>query len=152
MPSIWEGSDIILLAQQVGRPTFSMVVTPDIHKVADLKGKKVAFQKASSSHLLTVRALAVDATVRTQFCEPIGHVQVSDSNRLEPGAGHVDWPLFCATLRSIGYAGDIAVESRLSGPAERALPGLIRQIAALLDELGLAEERISFRMSGCENW
>jgi sulfite reductase (ferredoxin) len=35
--------------------------------------------------------------------------------------------------------------------AERALPGLIRQIAALLDELGLAEERISFRMSGCPN-
>ena len=35
--------------------------------------------------------------------------------------------------------------------AERVLPGLIRQIAALLDELGLAEERISFRMSGCPN-
>ena len=35
--------------------------------------------------------------------------------------------------------------------AERALPGLIRQIAALLDDLGLADERISFRMSGCPN-
>jgi sulfite reductase (ferredoxin) len=35
--------------------------------------------------------------------------------------------------------------------AERALPGLIRQIAGLLNELGLAEERISFRMSGCPN-
>jgi sulfite reductase (ferredoxin) len=35
--------------------------------------------------------------------------------------------------------------------AERALPGLIRQIAAILDEIGLAEERISFRMSGCPN-
>jgi sulfite reductase (ferredoxin) len=35
--------------------------------------------------------------------------------------------------------------------AERALPGLIRQIAAVLQELGLAEERISFRMSGCPN-
>jgi sulfite reductase (ferredoxin) len=35
--------------------------------------------------------------------------------------------------------------------AERALPGLIRQITTLLDELGLAEERISFRMSGCPN-
>ena len=35
--------------------------------------------------------------------------------------------------------------------AERVLPGLIRQIAAMLDELGLAEERISFRMSGCPN-
>src|SRR5687767_15990809 len=27
MPAIWEGTDIILLAQQVGRPTFSLVVT-----------------------------------------------------------------------------------------------------------------------------
>ncbi len=35
--------------------------------------------------------------------------------------------------------------------AERALPGLIRQLAGLLDELGLADERISFRMSGCPN-
>lgn len=35
--------------------------------------------------------------------------------------------------------------------AERALPGLIRQIAALLEDLGLGEERISFRMSGCPN-
>jgi sulfite reductase (ferredoxin) len=35
--------------------------------------------------------------------------------------------------------------------AERAMPGLVRQIAALLRELGLAEERISFRMSGCPN-
>jgi len=35
--------------------------------------------------------------------------------------------------------------------AERALPGLIRKLAALLDELGLGDERISFRMSGCPN-
>jgi sulfite reductase (ferredoxin) len=35
--------------------------------------------------------------------------------------------------------------------AERALPGLIRKLATLLDEVGLADERISFRMSGCPN-
>jgi len=35
--------------------------------------------------------------------------------------------------------------------AERALPSLIRQIASMLDELGLGHERISFRMSGCPN-
>jgi sulfite reductase (ferredoxin) len=35
--------------------------------------------------------------------------------------------------------------------AERALPGLIRQLAAMLHELGLEDERISFRMSGCPN-
>ncbi|MFG1905624.1 sugar phosphate isomerase/epimerase family protein [Kribbella sp. NPDC048928] len=52
----------------------------------------------------------------------LGHVQASDSNRLEPGAGHVDWALFGATLRSIGYDGTIAVESRLSGEAAAVLP------------------------------
>ncbi|HEY8864182.1 MAG TPA: NADPH-dependent assimilatory sulfite reductase hemoprotein subunit [Candidatus Dormibacteraeota bacterium] len=35
--------------------------------------------------------------------------------------------------------------------AERALPGLIRKLATLLDAVGLADERISFRMSGCPN-
>ncbi|MFH5821076.1 sugar phosphate isomerase/epimerase family protein [Georgenia sp. AZ-5] len=52
----------------------------------------------------------------------LGHVQASDSNRLEPGAGHVDFvPLFAA-LRETGYAGDVAVESWLSGPAGSVLP------------------------------
>jgi sulfite reductase (ferredoxin) len=35
--------------------------------------------------------------------------------------------------------------------AERALPGLIREITVMLAEVGLAQERISFRMSGCPN-
>jgi len=35
--------------------------------------------------------------------------------------------------------------------AERAMPSLVRKLSALLDELGLGEERISFRMSGCPN-
>ncbi|MGO4246064.1 sugar phosphate isomerase/epimerase family protein [Paenarthrobacter sp. RAF54_2] len=52
----------------------------------------------------------------------IGHIQASDSNRLEPGAGNVDWALFGATLKSIGYQGTVAIESRLSGPAEDVLP------------------------------
>jgi sugar phosphate isomerase/epimerase len=52
----------------------------------------------------------------------IGHLQASDSNRLEPGAGHIDWALFGATVRAIGYEGPIAVESRLSGEAQEVLP------------------------------
>jgi sugar phosphate isomerase/epimerase len=64
-----------------------------------------------------------DLAVALQDAAPLlGHVQASDSNRLEPGAGHVDWALFGATLRSIGYNGTIAIESRLSGPAAEALP------------------------------
>jgi sugar phosphate isomerase/epimerase len=52
----------------------------------------------------------------------IGHIQASDSNRLEPGAGNIDWALFGATLKSIGYQGTVALESRLSGPAGEVLP------------------------------
>jgi sugar phosphate isomerase/epimerase len=54
----------------------------------------------------------------------IGHLQASDSNRLEPGAGHVDWPLFGATVAAIGYDGPIAVESRTSGPVADAMPAV----------------------------
>ncbi len=35
--------------------------------------------------------------------------------------------------------------------SERALPSVIRQIHAVLDELGLAGERLSVRMTGCPN-
>jgi sugar phosphate isomerase/epimerase len=50
------------------------------------------------------------------------HVQVSDSNRLEPGAGHLDWSRFLGALTRIGYTGDLAGEFRLSGPADQVLP------------------------------
>jgi NitT/TauT family transport system substrate-binding protein len=49
MPAIWEGTDIILLAQQVGRPTFSLVVRPEIQKVSDLKGKKLGVSFGGST-------------------------------------------------------------------------------------------------------
>ena len=49
-------------------------------------------------------------------------LRVSDSNRLEPGAGHVDWAAICASVKAIGYDGPLALESRLSGPAEEVLP------------------------------
>jgi len=58
----------------------------------------------------------------------IGHFQVSDSNRLEPGAGHIDWALIGATVKALEYTGPIAVESRLSGPADQVLP----QVTTLL--------------------
>lgn len=52
----------------------------------------------------------------------LGHVQVSDSNRLEPGAGHVQFAALFAALREVGYSGMLALESRLSGPADEVLP------------------------------
>ena len=52
----------------------------------------------------------------------LGHVQLSDSNRLEPGAGHLDWPALFRDLAEIGYDGVVAFECRLSGDAADVLP------------------------------
>lgn len=58
----------------------------------------------------------------------IGHVQLGDTNRLEPGAGHLDWCAFLDALADIGYDGWLAMECRLSGPPAQVLP----RVSALL--------------------
>ncbi|WP_351235253.1 sugar phosphate isomerase/epimerase family protein [Streptomyces sp. NPDC002133] len=63
----------------------------------------------------------------------IGHAQVSDSNRFQPGAGHLDWPAWLAALEAIGYDGYLAAECRLTGdPVEavRSIPGFLRRSGA----------------------
>jgi sugar phosphate isomerase/epimerase len=58
------------------------------------------------------------------------HVQVADSNRLEPGAGHYNWRATLGALTEIGYEGWLVLECRhLSGPPSAALmpvPGVLR--------------------------
>ncbi|HJY24920.1 MAG TPA: sugar phosphate isomerase/epimerase family protein [Actinomycetes bacterium] len=58
----------------------------------------------------------------------LGHVQVSDSNRLEPGAGHIDWSTMLAALDAASYTGWLAFEGRLSGPAELVLPATVSRL------------------------
>jgi len=60
----------------------------------------------------------------------LGHVQVSDSNRFQPGAGHLDWAVLLGTLDAIGYDGYLALECRLRGEpaaAVAAVPGFLRR-------------------------
>jgi sugar phosphate isomerase/epimerase len=61
----------------------------------------------------------------------IRHVQVSDSNRLEPGAGHIDWSATLATLWAIGYTDELAYECRLSGDVDDVLPVSTRRMRQL---------------------
>jgi sugar phosphate isomerase/epimerase len=68
------------------------------------------------------------AAALVEAAQWIGHVQLSDSNRLEPGAGHIDWSLTLGTLDAIDYQGTLAFECRLSGPATEVLP---RSVAKL---------------------
>jgi sugar phosphate isomerase/epimerase len=50
------------------------------------------------------------------------HVQVSDSNRLEAGAGHLDWSAVLGALAAAGFDRPLAFECRLSGDAHAVLP------------------------------
>jgi sugar phosphate isomerase/epimerase len=63
----------------------------------------------------------------------IGHAQVSDSNRLQPGAGHLDWPAWLGALHAAGYGGYLAAECRLTGDpleAVRSIPGFLHRAGA----------------------
>jgi sugar phosphate isomerase/epimerase len=61
----------------------------------------------------------------------LGHVHLADSNRLEPGAGHLDlFPIFRA-LKDVGFASYCALECTLSGEPSTILPRVTRHLRAL---------------------
>ena len=51
----------------------------------------------------------------------LGAVHVSDSNRHQPGTGHVRFEAIVAALRDIGFDGVLSVECRLRGAPEPAV-------------------------------
>lgn len=61
----------------------------------------------------------------------IVYVHVADSNRLQPGRGHLDFSPGFAALKDIGYDGYLGIECRIEGPYEESLT----ESAALLREL-----------------
>jgi sugar phosphate isomerase/epimerase len=52
----------------------------------------------------------------------LGYVHLADSQRLEPGRGHLDFRPVFAALDRIGYRGYASLECRLSGDPESVLP------------------------------
>jgi sugar phosphate isomerase/epimerase len=64
----------------------------------------------------------------------IVYVHVADSNRLQPGKGHLDFRPGFAALKEVGYDGYLGVECRVEGPYEESLA----ESAVLLRELWAA--------------
>ena len=54
--------------------------------------------------------------------DALGYVHLGDSQRLEPGQGHVPWGEVFGALHRIGYAGWATMECNLSGQPEQVLP------------------------------
>jgi sugar phosphate isomerase/epimerase len=71
--------------------------------------------------------------------ERLGYVQMADSQRFEPGAGHIDFPSIFDALAGMGYTGDIGLEcAALSGEPEIVLPRSASLLRDLLREGELA--------------
>ncbi len=71
--------------------------------------------------------------------ERLGYVQLADSQRFEPGAGHIDFASIFSALAKFGYDGDISVEcASLSGDPEVVLPRAATLMRGLLRDSGLS--------------
>jgi sugar phosphate isomerase/epimerase len=69
--------------------------------------------------------------------EMLAYVHLGDSQRLEPGQGHLDFDSVFVALRRMGYDGWASMECNLSGEADAVLP----QAVAFLRECLAAAER-----------
>lgn len=66
-------------------------------------------------------------------CAPfLGHLHLSDSNRLLPGQGHIDWQAVFGALREIGYAGTLAIECRIKDDPNIVLPKTLAFLKGLV--------------------
>jgi len=71
--------------------------------------------------------------------ERLGYVQMADSQRFEPGAGHVDFTSIFSALAGMGYTGDIGIEcAALSGDPEIVLPRTAALVRDLIRESEVA--------------
>lgn len=61
----------------------------------------------------------------------LGHVHLSDSNRLPPGSGHVDFAAVLRALHDSGYDGYLAFECRLDGDPADVLRRAVRFVRAV---------------------
>lgn len=62
----------------------------------------------------------------------LGHIHLSDSNRLEPGQGHLDFGKILQTLKQIGFTGFCALECSLSGEAHKVLEASVARLRQML--------------------
>jgi sugar phosphate isomerase/epimerase len=60
------------------------------------------------------------------------HVHVDDSNRLQPGTGHLDFAAVFDALHTAGYDSWLALECRLRGDPQEALPAATQVLARYL--------------------
>lgn len=143
------GADLLYIAAEPAKPQAEVIVVgtnSPIQAVAELKGKKVAFQKGSSSHNLLLRALN-KAGLKFTDIQPVYLAPADARAAFEQGSvdAWVIWDPYYSALELEGKARVLANGEGLgligpfflaARPYAEANPAFI---PALLDELGKSE-------------
>ena len=69
---------------------------------------------------MNVEEADIPASIRANAAHVV-YVHVADSNRLQPGRGHLDFRPGFRALKEIGYDGPLAIECRVDGPFDDAI-------------------------------
>jgi sugar phosphate isomerase/epimerase len=93
--------------------------------IAQQVGSEVAIM-ADFFHM-NIEEADIAASIR-QAGSHIVYVHVADSNRLQPGHGHLDFRPGFHALKEIGYDGYLAIECRVAGPYDDAIRDAARMI------------------------
>jgi sugar phosphate isomerase/epimerase len=106
-----------------------------------------AVRWARAADSLQVRAMAdvfhmniEEADLQASIAEAgdmLAYVHLADSQRLEPGRGHLDFGSIFRGLAEIGYDGWASMECHLSGDADEVLPAAVRYVRRRMEEAGL---------------
>ncbi len=91
-----------------------------------------AVRVLGDTYHMNVEEADLGAALR-DVADVLGAVHLSDSNRFEPGAGHLPFAAVVETLRGLPFSGLLSVECRLSGDAATAVPACGAFLRGLLD-------------------
>lgn len=109
------------------------VTIDDAMRLRDLLGSPAVLVVGDTFHM-NIEEADMPASLAAAG-ERLGYVQMADSQRHEPGAGHIDFPPIFEALTAMGYVGDIGLEcARLSGDPEEILPRTATLLRDLLRE------------------
>jgi sugar phosphate isomerase/epimerase len=76
---------------------------------------------------MNIEEADIPAAIRAAGPELV-YVHVADSNRVQPGGGHLNFRPGFAALKAIGYDGALGIECRIAGPYDET----VREAAAFL--------------------
>jgi sugar phosphate isomerase/epimerase len=125
-------------ASQAGAPIFLEPLNRYEQHLVNRLEQGVAFAEQAGPDVkimadffhMNIEEADIAASIRTAGPHII-HVHVADSNRLQPGRGHLDFRPGFAALKEVGYDGYLGIECGIEGPYEESLA----ESVALLREL-----------------